>query len=234
MRVFFRSFGTVPFVALICAAVPSAQATPKGSFLGETLPAGSYRAENFTMGIPKALAGVQARFTAAVAQQQTWLNGYLAKLNLKPGDQLPYDERLGVTRAEYDALTKAYNEPTIMPLQTRAVTVEVADGTLRFRAGPPLEFIGLFRIDPDGTLHGPGGLTCRPEAVTALRAKFGTWSGTSWRYESAASDAHRGFELSVGQLVATHRRFLYLDDSQDSGKGIKAQRVLTWLDRTGD
>lgn len=188
----------------------------------------------FTLGIPKGLAGVQARFADAVARKQEWINAYLATLKLKPGEPLPYHPEMEVSRAEYEALLDAYAHPTIMPQGTIRIEVECARGVFRLRAPAPYDFLNQVEIDSRGKLHGPFQLECVAEAAKSRSAKFGTWSGTTWLFESAdpARGSARHFELSIGSLEKSGRRFLYFDHFLGmNGQRLAADQLLAWVTR---
>ena len=223
--------------ALATGTAGSALGADPACFLAGSLPPGAYRAETFTFGLPGELAGVQARFAQAVAKKQEWFQAYLARLNLKPGEILPYHEEMGVSRAEYEALTRAYANPPLLPQTTIEVQVDCREGSMRLHAKSPNDFLDRLQIDPDGTLHGPMGLKCSPEAVKSRRAKFGTWSGTSWFFESAdaAQGSARTFELAIGKTEEAGRRVLYLEHSlTEKKKPVAADRLLAWLTRAGE
>lgn len=211
---------------------PSALGADATCFLRSALPRGSYRAESFTLGIPNELAGVQSRFADAVARKQSWFQAYVAKLNLQPGEPLPYHEQMEVSRAEYEALTKAYERPAIIPLQTIEIRVDCANGITRLHAKAPHDFLGQVEIDSSGVLHGPFQLKCGPEAVKSRRARFGTWSGTTWLLESGNVDRGdvRHFEFTVGKLDESGRLVLVFNHSLgERGKRLASDQLLAWL-----
>ena len=198
-----------------------------------SLAAGTYRAETFTPALPASLGPVQQRFAAALAQNQAWLQGYLTKLNLPPGTSLPYDEHMGVTRAEYHALSEAYEHPIIKSLRATQLEVSGVRGVV-FQAKAPNDFLNDVVIDETGALHARGGLICQPEIVKGRKAVFGVWSGTTWFHESADRErgAHRLFELSIGRLDSSGRLFLSFQDSRtEAKKRIYENTLMTWLEK---
>jgi hypothetical protein len=201
-------------------------------YLASMIPPGTYRADTFTLGISSELAGVQQRFAETIARKQQWLQQYLGTLNLQPGQPLPYHEEMGVTRAEYEALVKAYTNPAIVPLETTHIDVQCSDGTTHFVAKPPHESLDQITIALDGSLHGLMNLSLKPEAISARKARFGTWSGTTWYTESgdATQGSVRRFELAVGKLDDSGRLVLIFQHATiENHKPIARDDLLTWL-----
>lgn len=228
----------VVFLIVSVTTFGSAHASPAqkepAPFLARELPPGTYRAETFAMGIPKALAGIQATFAENLARKQAWLQGYLKRLDLKPGQTLPYDPEFGISREQYEQLLRAYEQPAVMPQQTVQIEVSVRRGSMQFRAPAPLQFLDRYAIAADGTLTGPDGFRLSPEQVTEQTARFGVWSGTSWHLESGQPESgrSRSFELAIGRTRAG-RIFLSLEDSQlEDKKRVASDKVLTWLTKT--
>ena len=57
------------------------------------------------LGATPEVVRISAKLQAAIQKNQAWFTSYAAKV--KEGDPLPYDRRLGVTRAEYDRMMVA-------------------------------------------------------------------------------------------------------------------------------
>lgn len=225
-----RSQATIALITCVLVA-PVSSAEPS-AYLGSALRPAHYRADTFTMGIPTTLAEVQRRFADAVARKQAWVQAYIARLNLKPGAPLPYDEAMEVTREEYAALVAAYASPSILPLGTTYLDVEVRDGVTHLRVEPPYDFMKDISIDKSGVLHGPMNLEARPKNVSSLRAKFGSWSGTSWQLEVGdnSTESFRTFELSIGKLDDSKRMFLsFADHKVENKKAVFSHVLLAWL-----
>lgn len=227
------------FLIVSSADLGAAHASPPqrepAPFLARELPAGAYRAETFALGIPKALAGIQATFTENLVRKQAWVQAYLKRLDLKPGQTLPYDPEFGISREQYERLMQAYKQPAIAPQQTVQIEVSVSRGRTQLRAPAPLKSLDRYAIAADGTLTGPDGFHCSPERVTDRTALFGVWSGTSWNLETGDPEGgtYRSFELAIGRTRAG-RTFLSLQDTQLADwKRVASDKVLTWLAKTG-
>jgi hypothetical protein len=149
-------------LAVLGVAEGTARGTEAFCYLGNVLPAGSYRAETFSLGVPKELAGVQAKFAEAVAKKQEFFQAYVAKLKLKPGEPLPFCEEMGMAREDYEALTKAYANPGIIRGETIDVQVDCSNGSMRFRAKQPNDFVSQVQVDAKGTLSGSMNLVPKP------------------------------------------------------------------------
>ncbi len=73
-------------------------------------------------------SGPAAYSLPLLAQNQAWLQGYLTKLNLPPGEPLfRMTSDMGVTRAEYHALSEAYEHPIIKSLRASTQLEVVAE-----------------------------------------------------------------------------------------------------------
>ncbi|QSQ25112.1 hypothetical protein JY651_09355 [Pyxidicoccus parkwayensis] len=218
-------------VLVFLAAGGTAVASGSRGFLTRELPAGSYRAETFTMGIPKELGKAHETLARSVAAKHEWFQDYMSKLNLKPGEPLPYTPEMGLSEAEYAALLKAYQQPTMMSLTTTDVRVTTEKGVTRFQAAPPHDFLNAISIDSSGKLTG-NEIVVQPKVVKSQRAKFGVWSGTTWFHEAAdlnKGDA-RAFEFSIGKLDDTGRVFVVLTDKFIKGRQrVASNQFMAWL-----
>lgn len=72
---------------------------------------------------------VSTKLQAAIQKNQAWFTSYAAKV--KEGDPLPYDRRLGVTKAEYDVILNA--KMVLTPKGAVSIKVKTdAKGNLEF------------------------------------------------------------------------------------------------------
>lgn len=66
---------------------------------------------------------ISQRFTAAVQANQAWFQEYVQKQNVKPGEPLPYDPKMGISKDEYD---------TFLSSKGKLKLVKIGEIKLRF------------------------------------------------------------------------------------------------------
>ncbi|MFZ6181644.1 hypothetical protein [Nannocystis pusilla] len=192
---------------------------------------GRHTAVPFAPSLPAELGDVQMRFAQAMASQQSWLQQYLADLQLPPGSPLPYHPNFAITEAEYHELTRAYQHPIFAEGERRDLEVQVEGDALRFAAAGPLAPLARLAIEADGRVRYDDVVVDRPERVEDLAAQFGAWSGFSWRRDASSPSSRRldVFDLELGRVAG--RRFLHLARRRGDATGMAEDiELLAWID----
>lgn len=221
MRTFLLSLLLFPAL-LIAADNPYLAALPAGKIKVEVMqPAVSQRGVELT-----------SRLIASVEKNREWWMAHVGKA--QPGQPLPWDERMGLTKAEYDELQR----------EAQGVRMEkTAEGELEFdrsvegrialKAGSSLPDLDGIVIDlKNDAVETPFGRAAARSAVTASEEQkaTGPWNGVQWKLESAGETQGSGtvVRFAIGRLAADGRGLLYYDakEVKPGGERREASRVL--------
>jgi len=104
----------------------------------------------------------------------------------KPGIPLPYDERLGLSKEEYEEYLKFWGKREFKGIE--AVPIRLtgsSDGHWNINIGGSAQSISTLRYDPKGDVfRSPNGELKRIEDVNAdANSTLGAWAGQEWKFE---------------------------------------------------
>lgn len=189
-------------------------------------PAGEYRAEMLEMAMPPEAEAVEARMKAAMARRPEWLEKHLAEhKDLKPGEPLPYHEKMGITKQEYQLFLDS--EDKLMVRKIGEVTVivkEATDGAVGISIKGAQLPVNVFSFSKDGKeMMCKFGSTKKREKIDQKdpHAAMGKWIGTQWLIEEG--------ELNLkAETDYTYLKFAAGKDSQ--GRRVLYLRAVIRLD----
>lgn len=160
---------------------------------------------------PKRFLELTKKLQAAIATNGDWWIDAIK--NAKPGEPLPYDERLGMTRSEYSEYLSLGEKRTMEKIGSDVIQVETNADNYKFDGGSALPdltelevnlnkltvitpFAVLTNLSPEVSSGGPG---------------LGAFSGYRWYFEN--SDIDKGnittSSFLVGRLKQNGKRFIY-------------------------
>lgn len=172
------------------------------------LPAHAIEAEASYVGGDAESERISQKMARAVARDAAWMKAYLAELNLKPGELLPYHPRFGVTRSEYEHLTS--KKPTLVSLGR--VTVDVENLQRNSRVTIASDKLRLsFLIDPvkESITTRRGELIARTKINAGAGTPLGAWKGEQW----SRADERNGFseKIAIGRSADGAVAIIYYD-----------------------
>jgi hypothetical protein len=160
---------------------------------------------------PKRLQELAMRIQAALAKDPEWTKSHIAKA--KRGEPLPYDEKLGLTKAEYEEFLALTKKGGMTKVTSAKVRVQREGDRVVLLLGK--RFPGLERIELDFTkdvVSTPAGMLPDRQVIVASsnQAATGPWDGVQWRSKGFEEDLTRpSVSLALGKLKATSRGILY-------------------------
>ncbi|WP_367874142.1 hypothetical protein [Luteolibacter sp. Populi] len=191
-------FALIPLAALSCSATVFAEA-PK--FITDLLPLDvPVKAERGRVFPPPELDKYVAKVRQAALKDQEWFREH--SKNGKPGVPLPYDERLGLTKEEYDEYLKLWNKREFKAEEPVVILVKGdKDGRWTLNMSGSAQSLSTLKYDPkDDAFHSPNGTLKRIEDVTAdADSTLGAWSGQEWRFQEESSLSITKENIAVGK-----------------------------------
>jgi hypothetical protein len=161
--------------------------------------------------LPERLEELARKLQQAVAKDPAWLQSHLA--TVKPGEPLPYHEKLGLTKAEYEEFQALSKKGGMRKVKSVKVKVEGTDDRVVLLFGESLP--GLEKVEIDlkkDSASTPAGLAPERKAITASQdqSATGPWDGIQWRSKDFEQDTSRpSVSLAVGRLRDSQRGILY-------------------------
>ena len=143
-----------------------------------------------------------AKVEQAAKKNAEWFREY--SKTAKPGSPLPYDERLGLTKEEYDAYLTLWAKRDFKPMQeTVLVLREASDGNWTLSGTGNAATISTLRYFPKtDTFRSPNGELKRIEDIRADGTSIlGAWSGKEWRFEEESSLGKTKENIAIGQFA---------------------------------
>ncbi|MBI2932996.1 MAG: hypothetical protein HYY16_15235 [Planctomycetes bacterium] len=158
------------------------------------------------------LEELTAKLQAAAQEDPEWFQEHAREA--KPGEPLPYDEKLGLTRAEYRDFLKLAKQTGLV--KAREVTVELAqdpEGVFTFQCEEDLPALHGVKINLKNAVVATPFGTCdqRSEIHTPPGHTF-PWDGYAWALEATFDPETNSGKLAkfhVGRLRNSNRGILY-------------------------
>ena len=104
----------------------------------------------------------------------------------KPGVPLPFDERLGLTKEEYDDYLKFWSKREFKPVEAVAIQLKSdKEGRWNINMTGGAQSVSTLRYDAKADVfRSPNGELKRIEDVNAdANSTLGAWTGHEWKYE---------------------------------------------------
>lgn len=165
------------------------QDIPKKGFIGQVMPPPE---------IDKYIAKVQ---TAARADPK-WFREFSGQA--KSGAPLPYDERLGLTKAEYDEYLALWEKRDFKPMEEVMLLLRQSSGdTWSITSTGAASTISTLRYNaktdsfrsPNGEMKRIADITAEPSSV------LGEWSGMEWKFEEETGLGKTKENLALGRMA---------------------------------
>jgi hypothetical protein len=200
-------------ILLVAAALAGLTAIP--AFGAEPLPpAGTYRAE--ILGLPPTPPEIEKlmhTMMLAVASDPDWIITYRQQHPLKPGERLPYNEKFGISAADYARMVQAASHVTLAKVGEAVVTVAAQDGTTTIALQGTSLPVAEFEFEADGKIRCAKGAadSSKPIDESRASAQMGTWQGSEWTIQPEDADSGEpdgtAIKVDLG-LDSTHHRLM--------------------------
>ncbi len=165
-----------------------------------------------------------------VQKDPDWFLSHIKKA--KPGEPLPYDPRLGVTKREYEEFLKLAEEVTLKKVRTAKLSVARNGNRIALDGGRALPHLKSVELDLDAdSVATPFGDARVRETIKASEGQkaTGPLNGLAWRLETLEENPLNGtvVKFSLGRLEKTDRGILYYDVKQvDPGSKTRITYIL--------
>lgn len=216
-----------PTVLYLLAACLLPGATALAGGMADYLPHGmaDYLPKKFFEGhfmrvaYPPRAAVLFKKMQAALNENREWFSE--AVKNNKPGEPLPYDEKLGLTPGEYKEFLALGKKAQLKETLARVIrVVHNPDGTISLDAGAGFKTLGDLRFDlAHQAILTPYGLLQKPQPVDFSSqgegGPFGPYKGLLFGMEGGEpgstidNPSGRTVSVTLGEILATGQRFIY-------------------------
>jgi len=196
------------------------------------LAAGRLDVEVMTLRMSPRAVELGTKLQRALAQDPEFLREHMKKS--VPGEPLPYDERFGLTKAEYEEFLATSQQMSLQKIgdATLAIT-ETTKDSYRLDGGTDLpELTGIvIDLGQDEVRTQFATAAERIELHAPAVAPLGTWSGVQWKHAELAPDQKAGtmVQFSLGRADRSGRGVLHYEVRVIAAEGnIEIMRILTF------
>lgn len=143
-----------------------------------------------------------AKVETAARKDPKWFREFSKEA--KPGVPLPYDERLGLTKEEYDEYIALWNKREFKPMEEVMLLLRQSAGnTWAVTATGRASTISTLRYDPAADVfRSPNGDLKRLEDIKAEPGSIlGEWVGHEWKFEEETSLGKTKENFALGRYV---------------------------------
>lgn len=151
---------------------------------------------------PPEIDSYVAKVETAARQDTNWFREFSEQA--KPGAPLPYHEKLGLTREEYDEYLALWAKREFKPVEEVMLLLrESAGGTWSLTATGEASTISTLRYDPaKDSFRSPNGEMVRIEDIDAAADSIlGAWKGPEWRFEEETTLGKTKENFALGRLA---------------------------------
>lgn len=190
-----------PLIVSVCMATPLFAQQAPDVFQGLLKPGVPVRGQIGMMMPPPEIDKFIAKVEEASRKNPEWFREHAKQA--KPGVPLPYDERLGLTRAEYDEYLALWAKREFKTVEEVMLVLRPgAGGTWTIAATGPASQLTTLRYDPaKDVFRSPNGELKRLEDIKAdAQSILGAWSGHEWKFEEETSLVKLKENLAIGRM----------------------------------
>lgn len=188
----------IPTFALVSSAAFAAE-PPK--VLSEFLPANALvKAEIVVVVPPPEIDKYVSKVEESARKDPKWFAEH-SKAS-KPGVPLPFDEKLGLTKEEYDEYLKIWGKREFKPVEPAVLQLkEGKDGSWTIGAAGSASIISLLKYDPATDLFKSlnGDLKRLDDVNADANSTLGAWTGHEWKYEAEDGLSTTKENIAIGK-----------------------------------
>jgi hypothetical protein len=190
-----------PLIAAFLTACLTAAEVPK-VFEGLMQAGVPVRAQKGMVVPPAEIDKYVAKVEASARKDPKWFREYGAAA--KPGVPLPFDERLGLTKEEYNEYLALWNKREFKPVEEVMLMLrESPPGKWKISStGSASSLSTLYYSSKDDEFHSPNGVLKRIEDIKADPASIlGEWTGSEWKIESDTGFGKIKENIALGRFA---------------------------------
>lgn len=170
----------------------------------------------FEVGAPPEIQALSEKMAAALRKEAEWLKEYLAANNLGPGEVLPYHEKLGVSKKEYQALVAAAGDVRLNKVGEAKLTFQKTDDRLLITfAGNERLPLKRAKIMTEADVVHTERMTLKERIAIDQddpSSPTGRWEGVQWRYlQGKTLETRFGEKFAIGRLKDKEEGIIYYD-----------------------
>lgn len=199
----------------------------------EVLVPGEITVDVMGLAVPQRAEEIGQKFKQALSKNPDWLVELSKKR--KPGEPLPYDERMGISKAEYDEFINLSQKLTARKMKEAPFSVtQKSEDVFVLDGGKELNDLTGIEIDlkQDQVQTPFGTLTERSVINAPEHAALGAWKGVQWQRTQTDSNGITGTvaKLAIGKLKQLGRCVLYYDVRKmtTDGKKTRISQILNY------
>jgi hypothetical protein len=192
----------VPAAALVIFSAAHAAEVPKvfAGLFEKDVPT---RAQIGVVVPPPGIDKYVSKVEIAARQDPKWFREYTVQA--KPGAPLPFNEKLGLTKAEYDEYLKLWNQREFKAVGEDVMLLLRENGGSSWSVtgtGAASTLSTLRYSAKDDTFQSPNGTLVRGEEIKAdPESILGAWSGTEWKFEEETSLGKTKENIAFGKFA---------------------------------
>lgn len=194
-------------------SAPASAIAATGSAVGpgNVIPVGRIAADVMEYGTPWRVTELVKRRGEAIRQNPQWWNEHMK--NVKPGERVPYDARMGLTPEEYDELQTLSKKTSTRKKADATITItSKGNDVYLLDGGPSLPDLTGIEIDlKNDSVRTPFGVTGKQGAYKISESSpTGAHTGVRWKFATpdAGDEAGATVALSFGRLEPSSRGIL--------------------------
>lgn len=142
----------------------------------------------------------------------------------KPGQPLPYDERLGLTKAEYDDYISLWEKRAFKGIADVMLMLRKGSGdtwTIT-STGEASTFSTLRYSAKDDTFSSPNGVLKRIDDIKADSSSIlGAWTGKEWKYEEETGLGKTKENFALGRFTDSNYGLIVYRGQETSSEGTR-------------
>jgi hypothetical protein len=169
-----------------------------------------------------------AKVKAASKANPEWYAAYAKEA--KPGIPLPWHENLGLTKEDYEAYLKLWDQRQFKAMQQVVIRLEEPKpGEWMIRVSGVGMTISLLRYNPEtGHFRSPNGELKRIADIDAdERSILGAWTGKEWRYENNSEFISTKENLALGSYKdGEHCLLIYRLQESTAGRRLADKSLV--------
>ncbi len=182
---------------------------------------------------PLRLLELTKKFGQGVAQNLQWWISALKKA--APGEPVPYDPRLGLTRDEYDEFLALSKKVTLSKVKSTFLRISRDGDRFTFDGGVDLPDLTGVELDlTSNSVRTPFGVAAQRSEIKASEGQTwtGPWNAVQWKFEKFGPQLGMGTTIAfaLGRLIKTGRGILYYDVSETTEKSARSLLDVLYYD----
>jgi hypothetical protein len=165
------------------------------------------------------LLAIMIKFNNAIAANKDWAAEYMNKYYV-PGEGAPYNEKFGITKAEYEMIKKSdASSYKLNKVKSEKLIITKADSCISFEGNDSFRVMNylIFCGHSKTVTFGKDTVFFAGEITAPSSAPYGQWHGYRWHYEK--SDQKSEGDINIHQLSA---KIIEVD----IGRTIPGNRIL--------